>query len=71
MKTLKNVAITVGSGIISFMYIIIWTMIFAITGVLMMVDFIHNIWTRRRIPWITAVTDAWSEMFAHPFTRNA
>lgn len=70
MKTLKNVAITVGSGIVSFMYIVVWTMIFAVTGILMMVDFIHNIWTRRRIPWIAAITDAWADMFAHPFEKQ-
>lgn len=70
MKTLKNIVITVGSGIVSFMYIIIWTMIFAVTGILMMVDFIHNTWTKRRIPWITAITDAWADMFAHPFERQ-
>lgn len=70
MKTLKNILITVGSGIVSFMYIILWTMIFAITGVLMMVDFIHNLWTGRRVNWIEGIMDGWAELFAHPFTRH-
>lgn len=70
METLKNVALTVGSGIVSFMFIIIWTMIFCITGVLMLIDWVHKIWTKRRIPWITTVMDGWAELFAHPFSKR-
>ena len=70
MKTLKNIAITVGSGIVSFMYIIIWTMIFCVTGVLLMIDWVHHVWTDRRIPWITVVTDGCAELFAHPFSKR-
>lgn len=70
METLKNIVITVGSAIVSFMYIFIWTMIFCITGVLLLIDFIHKIWTKRRIKWIEVVTDGWAELFAHPFERH-
>lgn len=67
LKTIKNILLTVGSGIISFTYIFIWTILFAVTGVLLMVDWIHTLWTERRIPWIKKVMDGWSELFSRPF----
>ena len=69
MDTFKKVMMTVGSGIISFVYLFIWLILFGIAGVLMMVDWIHWIWTRRRIAWIKIVMDGWRDLFDHPFTR--
>ena len=70
LKQLKKIAITIGTGFVSFWFIIIWTMIFAVTGVLMLVDWVHKVWTDRRIPWIEVVMDGWADLFDHPFTRK-
>ena len=70
LKTLKRVAITIGSAFVSFWFLCIWTVIFAVTGVLMLIDWIHKVWTDRRIPWIVVVMDGWADLFDHPFTRK-
>ena len=69
MNKFKKIALTVGSGIISIGYMFVWTMIFCFTGVLMLVDWIHWIWTNRRISWIKTVMTGWSDLFDHPFTK--
>ena len=69
-KKIKQVFLTVGSAMLSFWFLWIWTIIFAVTGVLLMVDWIHRIWTDRRIPWIKKVTDGWSKLFDHPFSKQ-
>ena len=71
METAKRIFITIGSGIVSFMFLFIWTIIFCITGVLMLIDWIHQVWTGRRISWIKNVMNGWSELFDHPFTKKA
>lgn len=70
MKKIKQVLLTIGSAMLSFWFLWIWTIIFAVTGVLLMVDWIHRIWTDRRIPWIEKVTNGWSELFDHPFSSK-
>ena len=70
LKTVKNVLITVGLGIISFWFVILWAVIFGVTGVLLLVDLVHFIWTGRRIHWIEVVTDGWADLFDHPFSRH-
>ena len=67
LKQIRNILVTVGSAVLSFWIIMLWTVIFCVTGVLLMVDWIHTLWCERRIPWIKKVTDGWSEMFGHPF----
>lgn len=69
MKKFKNVIMTIGSAFISFGFIFLWTIIFAVTGVLLLIDWVHNIWTSRRIKWIEAITDGWADLFDHPFSR--
>ena len=63
----RNIVISVLTGIFWFWVIIMWTLMAAVVGVIMIVDFIHKLWTNRRINWIRSVTDGLSKAFKSPF----
>ncbi len=63
----RNIVISVLTGIFWFWVIIMWTLMASVVGVIMIVDFIHKLWTNRRINWIQNITDGLSKAFKSPF----
>lgn len=70
MRKVLNIVLTVGLGVLSFWIILIWMIVLAVVCILLLVDLIHFIWTKRRIPWIEAVLNGWSDFLRYPFTRK-
>lgn len=67
LRKIRNVLLTVVSGMLFWLMMFMSAAFGAVTGVLLMVDWIHYIWTDRRIPWIQTFTDGWADLFDHPF----
>ena len=67
MEETKKILITVGSGLVSFWVFILWMVMAMTMGILLMVDWIYKVWTKRRITWIQHVSDWVGRFFTNPF----
>lgn len=63
----RNIVISVLTGIFWFWVLIMWMLMAGVVGIIRLVDFIHKLWTNRRINWIRDITNGLSKAFGNPF----